>query len=80
MTTGNEPLIEIVDRTTGEPVTFAMLGLDEFVIGSVLIAVILAGTGVLISLVWDYMRERKKYKNHYDDEDRPNRPGGWGIQ
>ena len=74
----DEPLIEFV-RKSGDTSPAKLEG-DPMIFIPIIVAIFVLGISVVVKMVLDCYRDRKKYEKPYDDQGLPNRPGGWGIQ
>ena len=59
-----------------------MAGNDELTIGMIIFVTLSVAVALylVVSLIRMELRDRKRYKERYDEQGRPNRPGSWGIQ
>ena len=53
---------------------------DELKLVIIVLAVLAVTAWFLVGMIRAELQDRKRYKNPYDEQGRPNRPGGWGIQ
>ena len=53
---------------------------NEIIANILLVAALTVVLCFLVSLIRMEIQDHKRYKQRYDEQGRPNRPGGWGIQ
>ena len=53
---------------------------DELKMVIIVLTVLAVTAWFLVGMIRTELQDRKRYKERYDEQGRPNRPGGWGIQ